>query len=154
MTDRTSTASIKVGDRHRKDMGDLNALAASIKLVGLLQPIGVTPGGELVFGERRLRACRDILGWSEIPARIIKIDSIVAGEFHENEVRKDFTPSERVAIERSINAELERRQGARNLSQNLVTTRGERNHLADDTASAARAHSARRAGISKTTTQI
>jgi ParB family chromosome partitioning protein len=48
-------------------MGDLSALAASIAEVGLLQPIGVSADGELVFGERRLRACRDLLGWTEIP---------------------------------------------------------------------------------------
>ena len=33
---------IKIGDRHRKDLGDLDALAASIEK-GFLQPIGVTP---------------------------------------------------------------------------------------------------------------
>ncbi len=37
---------IKIGDRHRKDMGDLRDLAASIES-GLLQPIGVTPEMEL-----------------------------------------------------------------------------------------------------------
>ena len=40
-------------------MGDLKALAASIKAVGLLQPIGVTPDLRLVFGERRPRATID-----------------------------------------------------------------------------------------------
>ena len=63
---------IKIGDRLRKDMGDLPSLAQSIQEIGLLQPIGVTPEIELVFGERRLRACRDILGWETIPARIIE----------------------------------------------------------------------------------
>ena len=33
---------IKIGKRHRKALGDLAALAASIES-GLLQPIGVTP---------------------------------------------------------------------------------------------------------------
>ena len=32
-------SSIKVGARHRKDMGDIKGLAASIEFVGLLQPI-------------------------------------------------------------------------------------------------------------------
>jgi ParB-like chromosome segregation protein Spo0J len=49
-------ADIKVGNRHRKDMGDLTSLADSIREEGLLQPIGVTEKFELVFGERRLRA--------------------------------------------------------------------------------------------------
>jgi hypothetical protein len=54
-------ADIKIGKRHRKDMGDLNVLADSIRRLGLLQPIGVTEDFKLVFGERRLRAQRDIL---------------------------------------------------------------------------------------------
>jgi hypothetical protein len=59
-----------------------------------LHPIGVSPDGQLVFGERRLLACRDLLGWTEIPARVVNLRSIVEGECHENGVRKDFTPSE------------------------------------------------------------
>ena len=49
---------INVGDRHRRDMGDLTTLADSIRQEGLLQPIGVTDRHELVFGERRIRAAR------------------------------------------------------------------------------------------------
>jgi N6-adenosine-specific RNA methylase IME4 len=85
------------------------------------------PHGELVFGERRLQACQDIVGWTEIPARVVNVPSIVQGEIHENEIRKDFTPSERVAIERTINAELERRQGARtDLGQELARSEDHR----------------------------
>jgi ParB family chromosome partitioning protein len=54
-------ADIKVGNRHRKDMGDLSTLAQSIRKNGLLQPIGVTEKMELVFGERRLRAHKEVL---------------------------------------------------------------------------------------------
>ena len=70
---------IKIGKRHRRDMGDLKGLADSIATVGLLQPIGVTETNELVFGERRLRACRDILKLRNIPARTVSVSSIVAG---------------------------------------------------------------------------
>ena len=49
-------------------MGDLEGLARSIEEVGLLQPIGITEDGELVFGERRLLAVRDIL-WRETSRR-------------------------------------------------------------------------------------
>ena len=87
---------IKVGSRHRKDMGDLSSLAESIREEGLLQAIGVTETLELVFGERRLRAHRDILKKKTILARIVDVTSIIAGEFAENEIRKDFTASERV----------------------------------------------------------
>ena len=47
-------ADIKIGKRHRKDMGYLSSLAESIRHDGLLQPIGVTDKFRLVFGERRL----------------------------------------------------------------------------------------------------
>jgi hypothetical protein len=125
--DYLEIADIRIGRRHRKDHGDLQVLADSIALVGLLQPIGISEDRELVFGERRLLACRDILGWSEIPARTVDVRSIVEGEFHENEVRKDFTPSERVAIERAINAELERRRGSRSdLAQDLAPSEKDR----------------------------
>ncbi len=104
---------IKVGSRHRKDMGDLTTLAESIRLEGLLQPIGVTDRLELVFGERRIRAVRDILKKKTILARIVDVTSILAGEYHENEVRKDFTPSERVAIARAIERQIGNRRGQR-----------------------------------------
>jgi len=106
-------SSIKVGKRHRKDMGDLAALAESIRDEGLLQPIGVTEDMELVFGERRLRATRDVLKKKTILARIVDVSSILTGEFTENEVRKDFTPSERVAIGKAIERQIGNRQGQR-----------------------------------------
>ncbi len=51
---------------------ELNELAASIKANGLIQPVLVRKVGrgyELVAGERRLRAVKQ-LGWSEIPAQL------------------------------------------------------------------------------------
>lgn len=63
-------ADIKIGDRYRKDVGDIEALAASIKKQGLLQPIGINENNELVFGERRLRAFQS-LGWTRIPVRLL-----------------------------------------------------------------------------------
>ena len=105
-------SAIKVDGRHRKDMGDIDALAASIEDVGLLQPIGITPGFDLVFGKRRLQAFQE-LGRSEIPARFVDIEHVVDGEQHENEIRKDFTPEERVHIGRTIEKRLGDRQGQR-----------------------------------------
>ena len=104
---------IKVGNRHRKDMGDLTSLADSIKEEGLLQPIGVTEKLELVFGERRLRAHKDILKKKTILARIVDVRSIIQGEYAENEIRKNFTPSERVAIAKAIERKVGNRQGQR-----------------------------------------
>jgi ParB-like chromosome segregation protein Spo0J len=91
-------AQIRIGERHRRDLGDLKGLAASIEKDGLYQPVGITPDYQLVFGERRFRAICDELGWPTVPARIVDVPSIVVGEYTENEMRKDFTASERVAI--------------------------------------------------------
>jgi hypothetical protein len=93
--------SITIGQRHRRDMGDIAGLAASIEEVGLLHPIVVKPDGTLIAGLRRLRACQR-LGWTEIPVRTVAIEQIVRGEAAENLVRKDFAPSEAVAIKRAI----------------------------------------------------
>lgn len=102
---------IDTGNRFRKDYGDLEPLADSIKSLGLLQPIGITEDFKLVFGGRRLCACRDVLKWTKIEARIVKVSSIIRGEHDENEVRKDFTPSERVAIAKALEAEIGERRG-------------------------------------------
>src|SRR5450755_3426259 len=117
---------IKVGSRHRKEMGDLTSLAESIRQEGLLQPIGVTEKLELVFGERRLRAHKDILKKKTILARIISVSSIIAGEFAENEIRKDFTPSERVAIARALEELLPNRNGVPIACQKIDKLRGKR----------------------------
>jgi len=92
---------IKIGNRHRKDLGDLDALATSIE-TELLQPIGVTPEMDLIWGYRRLVATRDVLKKDAILSRIVPVSSITQGEFDENMVRKDFSPSERVALVESL----------------------------------------------------
>src|SRR5262245_29963830 len=94
-------------------MGDLEALAASVALVGLLQPIVINERYELIAGERRLRVFRDVLGRDTILACVVNLDSLVLGEHDENEVRKDFTPSERVAIAEAVQREVGTRQGQR-----------------------------------------
>ena len=53
---------IKVGKRFRKDMGDLDSLAASMDRLGLLQDILVTSDYELIAGQRRFKAAKK-LGW-------------------------------------------------------------------------------------------
>ena len=72
---------IRVGERNRKDMGDLAALAASTASeLGLMHPIVVRPNGTLIAGERRLRAA-ELLGWSDIPVNIVDLDAVVRSEF-------------------------------------------------------------------------
>jgi DNA modification methylase len=105
-------STIKIPEQFRKDMGDLEELAESIR-GGLLQPIGITPKRELVFGFRRLTACRDVLGWKTIPARTVDVPSIFEGMLTENMVRKDFSVSERVAIFKTIKKEIGSRKGHR-----------------------------------------
>jgi ParB-like chromosome segregation protein Spo0J len=105
--------SIRVVGRHRRDMGELEVLAASIATVGLLHPPVITKDGVLICGERRLLAMRDILGWKSIPVIVLEVSSLIEGEYAENEIRKDFTPSERVAIGKAIEAAIGKRQGQR-----------------------------------------
>ncbi|WP_193771359.1 DNA N-6-adenine-methyltransferase [Candidatus Magnetaquicoccus inordinatus] len=113
MTETTTLpiSSITVGKRHRQDMGNIQHLADSIRDIGLLQPIGVNPEHQLVFGHRRLEACRS-LGWESIQVRIVDAPAIMA-EHDENEIRKDFTPSERMAIGREIEEAIGNRSGQR-----------------------------------------
>ncbi len=58
-------ADIRVGERIRRDLGDIESLAQTIAVVGLLQPIGVSPDGMVKFGARRLEAVKR-LGWKRI----------------------------------------------------------------------------------------
>jgi ParB-like chromosome segregation protein Spo0J len=96
-----SIANIKIGTRHRKDLGDIEGLARSIADVGLLHPIVVRADGTLIAGERRLEACKQ-LGWTDVPVTVVDLDDIVRGELAENAERKDFLPSEIDAIRRAL----------------------------------------------------
>jgi ParB-like chromosome segregation protein Spo0J len=109
--------SIIVGERHRRDLGDIDGLAASIAELGLLQPIVVRSDGTLIAGARRLCAAQQ-LGWTEIPVNVVDLAAVRRGELAENRHRKDFTPSELVAIgaeleheERELAKEREREGG-------------------------------------------
>jgi N6-adenosine-specific RNA methylase IME4 len=107
---------IRIRPRHRRDMGDIDGLADSIREVGLLHPIVVNKNGTLIAGERRIKAV-EALGWRDIPVHIVEIDKIARGEAHENFNRKDFTPSEAVSIKRELEPEMKaaakERQGTR-----------------------------------------
>jgi hypothetical protein len=98
-------------ERHRKDMGDIDALAASIRAVGLLQPIIVRSAGpryRLIAGERRLYAVRKIDGSplatieAYVVDRLTDAASLLRAERDENTCRKDFTPTEAVAVGRAL----------------------------------------------------
>ena len=102
---------IEIGQRFRKEYGDLVALAASIDARGILHPPVVKPlregRRELIAGERRVRAWRISergKAGEPIPYRELDIDDVIAAEWEENApgIRKDFTLSESVAIARAL----------------------------------------------------
>lgn len=93
--------SIVIGDRTRKDFGDISILAESISSVGLLQPIVINENKELVDGQRRILAYKQ-LGKKEIQFYQVSLEQIIIGEFHANSNHKDFTSSERVAISNAV----------------------------------------------------
>lgn len=105
-------ADIRIGERARKDMGDLSALAASIREHGLIHPPAVTSDGTLIAGHRRILACQQ-LGMTEIEVRVIDVVDLLSAERDENEVRKAFTPSEAVAVARAIEDKLKAASKAR-----------------------------------------
>jgi ParB family transcriptional regulator, chromosome partitioning protein len=88
--------------RTRFDDGGIQALAASIAEVGVLQPVVVRPGEEggyvLIAGERRWRAAQ-IAGLREIPALLRTSDerAALAEAVVENLQREDLTPLEEAA---------------------------------------------------------
>lgn len=96
---------IRVGERARKDYGDIEPLKASIVEHGLLQPIVLLPDNYLLCGGRRLAACKE-LGWDSIPfVRSRSQEDAISrlkAERDENTCRKDMTPSELVAIGKKL----------------------------------------------------
>lgn len=84
--------------RREFDLSALQSLKESIHSEGLLQPVAVraqAEGYQLIAGERRLRACRE-LGWERIPARILEAPDATAATLAllENLQREDLNPVE------------------------------------------------------------
>lgn len=105
MIDTSLVRDITVPQRYRQDLGDLESLMTSMATIGLLHPIVITSGHRLIAGARRLEAAKQ-LHWETIPVRILDLTKLLHGEYDENEVRKDFTPTEKVAIGLAIEAEI------------------------------------------------
>lgn len=88
---------IVVGERQRKEYGNLDDLAKSIKEKGIIQPISITPDDILIAGGRRLAAALQ-LGIYEVPV-IVRFDIVTPAlvaeiELEENLHRKDLTGPE------------------------------------------------------------
>lgn len=88
--------------RREFDEDDLAELSASLKELGLLQPIVVRPRGgggyELVMGERRLRAAT-AAGWTDIPAIVRRTEDadMLRDALLENLHRAQLNPLEEAA---------------------------------------------------------
>src|SRR5262245_22350099 len=67
---------IIVGDRIRRDLGDIAGLATSIANIGLLNPITVDENRGLLAGARRLAAYKR-LGRETIEVKIVRCDGSV-----------------------------------------------------------------------------
>ena len=89
-------AQIKIKRRVRKDLGNLDDLKDSLRTYGLLNPITINSKYELIAGERRLTAAKEI-GWTNINANIIdnlsELEQLEM-EIEENNQRKEFTETE------------------------------------------------------------
>ena len=96
---------IVVGDRYRKDLGDLEPLKDSITQIGLLHPVVIDGDRRLLVGGRRLEACKQ-LGMLTIQAvtagSLSDLRQRVIAERDENVCREPFKPSEMVALGRVI----------------------------------------------------
>jgi ParB/RepB/Spo0J family partition protein len=108
MIEQLHISLIRVEDRVRHDMGDIDELCNSIKEVGLIQPIVLTREYLLVAGERRLRAMQR-LGIKELihAKTFIYNDEtdevrLKAIECEENLRRKAFTWQEEILAKKRL----------------------------------------------------
>jgi ParB family chromosome partitioning protein len=98
--------SITIGVRHRQHPADgVEPLMASIKKLGLLQPVTITPDGVLVCGARRLEAVKR-LGWRTLKVWVrsgISDDlNRLLAQLDENEQRMPLTQREQAALFREL----------------------------------------------------
>ena len=91
--------------RQRQELGDLSSLIASIQRFGLINPITITADGQLIAGERRFTACREI-GLLEVPVRYFEDltpRQLKLIELDENVKRKDIEWKEHVRAVKEYN---------------------------------------------------
>ena len=87
---------IKVKKRIRHTVGNLEPLKESMKRYGLLNPITINSNNELIAGERRFQAAKQ-LGWTTINAVVVDTRDKVTQlemELEENNQRLPFTDEE------------------------------------------------------------
>lgn len=123
---------VRVAERIRKDNGGLEELANDIHEHGLINPITVmeqTEGGYvLIAGLRRLKAM-ERMGAKEIRATVmtaLEADEMLMLEIAENEQRKEFTVSEKLAFAeklKAVEAEKAKQRQIRKSSNFVVANR-------------------------------
>ena len=123
---------VRVAERIRKDNGGLEELANDIHEHGLINPITVmeqTEGGYvLIAGLRRLKAM-ELLGAKEIRATVmtaLEAAEMLMLEIAENEQRKEFTVSEKLAFAeklKAVEAEKAKQRQIRKSSNFVVANR-------------------------------
>jgi ParB family chromosome partitioning protein len=87
---------IIVKKRIRRNMGDIDVLAESLKRHGQISPIVISKKNVLIAGGRRLEAAKS-LGWRTINAVILDNSTELSRlqlEIEENTQRRDFTMDE------------------------------------------------------------
>jgi ParB family chromosome partitioning protein len=87
---------IIVRKRIRRNMGDIEVLAESLKRHGQISPIVISKKNVLIAGGRRLEAAKS-LGWRTINAVILENSTELSRlelEIEENTQRRDFTMDE------------------------------------------------------------
>ncbi|MCC8180047.1 MAG: ParB/RepB/Spo0J family partition protein [Planctomycetes bacterium] len=113
----------------RKDFDPerLAELAGTIDALGLMNPLVVRKtdegGYELVSGERRLRAVRDILKWDRVTVRLMTVDDAKMREsaLVENLQREDLNPIEAALSYQALQKELNLTH--ENIAERLKVTR-------------------------------
>lgn len=125
-------SSIQVAERIRKDNGGLDELAGDIREHGLINPITVMEQSEggyvLIAGLRRLKAT-ERMGAKEIRATVmtaLEADEMLMLEIAENEQRKEFTVSEKLAFAeklKAVEAEKAKQRQIRKSSNFVVANR-------------------------------
>lgn len=123
---------VRVAERIRKDNGGLEVLANDIHEHGLINPITVmeqSDGGYvLIAGLRRLKAM-ERMGAKEIRATVmtaLEADEMLMLEIAENEQRKEFTVSEKLAFAeklKAVEAEKAKQRQIRKSSNFVVANR-------------------------------
>lgn len=115
-TEMVDIDKIIIGKRARDQAYGLDPLERSISDNGVLHPIGIDQNYNLIFGFRRIHACKN-LGMTQIPARIftINVDDLYKRrlmEWEENIARLNLSAREQTLISMYVEEALKGRHGS------------------------------------------